>query len=82
MLEQQGEQNGGISRKRIQRRVLLGGVKKYFANGAVRKITDMGHATSAANSPSQVAGDEPFVRVAPLSQLGDHNQQRFLASFA
>src|SRR5262245_52361921 len=41
VLEQQREQNGDISRERIQHRVLLGGVGEYFANGAVRKIANV-----------------------------------------
>jgi hypothetical protein len=41
VLEQQREQNGGISGERIQRRVLLGGVEEYLTNGAVREITDV-----------------------------------------
>jgi hypothetical protein len=41
VLEQQREQNGGISRERIQHRVLLGGVEEYLANGAVRKIANV-----------------------------------------
>jgi len=41
VLEQQREQDGGISRQRIQRRVLLGGVDEYLTNGAVREITNV-----------------------------------------
>src|SRR5262249_14942559 len=41
VLEQQRKQNGGISRERIQHRVLLGGVEEYLANGAVRKIANV-----------------------------------------
>jgi hypothetical protein len=41
VLEQQREQNGGISRERIQRRVLLGGIEEYLADGAVRKIANL-----------------------------------------
>src|SRR5262249_61681434 len=41
VLEQQREQNGGISRERIQHRVLLGGVEEYLANGAVREIANV-----------------------------------------
>jgi hypothetical protein len=40
-LEQQRKQNGGISRERIEHRVLLGGVEEYLANGAVRKIANV-----------------------------------------
>jgi hypothetical protein len=41
VLEQQREQNGGISRERIQRRVLLGGIEEYLANGAIREIANV-----------------------------------------
>src|SRR6516164_4851717 len=41
VLEQQRKQNGGISRERIQHRVLLGGVEEYLANGAVREAPDL-----------------------------------------
>jgi hypothetical protein len=41
VLEQQRKQNGGISRERIQHRVLLGGVEEYLASGAVRKIANV-----------------------------------------
>jgi hypothetical protein len=41
MLEQQREQNGGLSRERIQHRALLGGVEEYLANGAIREITNV-----------------------------------------
>jgi hypothetical protein len=41
VLEQQREQNGGISRERIQHRVLLGGVEEYLANSAVREIANV-----------------------------------------
>src|SRR5262245_36972878 len=41
VLEQQREQDGGISRQRIQRRVLLGGVDEYLTNGAVREIANV-----------------------------------------
>src|SRR5215472_816884 len=45
VLEQQREQNGDISRERIQHRVLLGGVEEYLANGAVRKIANVHRVT-------------------------------------
>jgi hypothetical protein len=41
VLEQQRKQNGGISRERIQHRVLLGGVEEYLTNGAVREIANV-----------------------------------------
>jgi hypothetical protein len=41
MLEQQREQNGGISRERIQRRILLRGIKEYLTDGAVWKIANV-----------------------------------------
>src|SRR6516165_10414747 len=41
VLQQQRKQNGGISRERIQHRVLLGGVEEYLANGAVREAPDL-----------------------------------------
>jgi hypothetical protein len=41
VLEQQREQNGGISRERIQHRVLLGGIEEYLANGAIREIANV-----------------------------------------
>jgi hypothetical protein len=47
VLEQQREQNGGISRKRIQHRVLLGGVEEYLANGAIREIANVHPVTMA-----------------------------------
>jgi hypothetical protein len=46
-LEQQREQNGGISRERIQHRVLLGGIEEYLADGAVRKIANVHPVTMA-----------------------------------
>jgi hypothetical protein len=47
VLEQQREQNGCISRERIQHRVLLGGVEKYLANGAIREIAKVDPVTVA-----------------------------------
>jgi hypothetical protein len=40
-LEQQREQNGGISRERIQHRVLPGGVEKYLTNAAIWEIANV-----------------------------------------
>jgi hypothetical protein len=47
VLQQQREQNGSISRKRIQHRVLLGGVEEYLANGAIREIANVHPVTMA-----------------------------------
>jgi hypothetical protein len=38
MLQQQRHQDRSISRKRIQRRVLLGSVEEHFAQSAIREI--------------------------------------------
>src|SRR5262245_33300621 len=47
MLEQKREQNGGISRERIQHRILLGGVEEYLTNAAIREITNVHPVTMA-----------------------------------
>jgi hypothetical protein len=47
VLEQQRKENRGISRERIQHRVLLGGVEEYLPNGATREITNVHSVTVA-----------------------------------
>jgi hypothetical protein len=42
VLQQQRNQNGGVSGERVQARVLFGGVKEELARRAVGKTTDMG----------------------------------------
>src|SRR5260370_23627317 len=41
MLQQQRNQDGGISRKCVQVRVLLRSVEKYLAQGAIREAPDL-----------------------------------------
>jgi hypothetical protein len=47
VLEQQREQDGSISRERIQHRVLFGGVEEYVANSPIREIANV-HAVTVA----------------------------------
>jgi hypothetical protein len=41
VLQQQRNQDGGISRKCVQARVLLRSVEKYLAQGAIREAPDL-----------------------------------------
>ena len=47
MLEQQREQNGSISRQRIQHRVLPGGVEEYLTNVTIWEIANVHPVTVA-----------------------------------
>jgi hypothetical protein len=47
VLQQQREQDGGVSRKCVQSRILLRSVEKYLAQGAIREASDLHPKTMA-----------------------------------